>query len=373
MMWQQAIEQALTRVKQNIPRFSEEFPLVSKDGIYQLEDGIEWTSGFWPGMLWLAYEYSEDSEYLQAGERAGELFCKRIQENRGLAHHDLGFLYSLSSKAQWIITGNEQAKQVALQAADVLMKRWRPDSELIQAWGEEGDPDNGGRIIIDCLMNLPLLFWAAEQTGDARYKQVAIKQADKSRRFLVRGDDSSYHTFYFDQSSGRPLRGGTHQGFHDGSTWSRGQAWGIYGFALAYRYTRNELYLTTSKRLAHYFIEQLPEDHVAYWDFSAPVTAETPRDSSASAIAAAGMLELLSLLPADDADAVYFNDKLVAMMKSLVSNYTPREEHIEGLLEHGSYDVRKGIAADDCMIWGDYFYLEALVRLEKGITGYWYE
>lgn len=373
MMWQLAIEQALVRVKRNIPRFSQQFPIVSNKGIYQLEAGEEWTSGFWPGILWLAYQYSGDVEFRRAGEHAVELLRERMLQNQGLEHHDLGFLYSLSAKAQWIITRDEDAKKLTLQAADAMLKRWRPSSQLIQAWGKQDDLENGGRIIIDCLMNLPLLFWASEQTGNSVYAEVAIKQANKSRRYLVRGDDSSYHTFYFHQETGIPLCGGTHQGYQDGSTWSRGQAWGIYGFALAYRYTKDPLYLATSKRMAQYFIKQLPDDYVAYWDFSAPVTNKTPRDSSASAIAAAGILELISLLAEDDADIAFFQHSVVTMMESLMLHYTPKEAHVEGLLVHGSYDVRKGYAADDCMIWGDYFYLEALVRLEKGITGYWYE
>jgi unsaturated chondroitin disaccharide hydrolase len=245
---------------------------------------------------------------------------------------------------------------------------------LIQAWGPEHDKENGGRIIIDCLMNLPLLYWAYQQTEDRRYYDVAVAHADKSRRFLVRGDDSSYHTFYFDPATGEAIRGGTAQGYQDGSTWTRGQAWGIYGFALSYRNTGNPLYLETSKRMARYFVERLPEDNVVYWDFDAPINSDTKRDSSASAIAACGMLELLGHLPADAADREWLEDGLQRTMNGLVSSYsTINQPDAEGFLEHGSYSVRGGAAPDDFMIWGDYFYLEALMRLTKGHKGYWYE
>jgi len=373
-MWKQAIEDAVNKTRANIEKFGSQFPHVSNNGHYLLNDNDEWTDGFWSGILWLCYEYSGDEVFKDAARGTVESFRKRLNEKVKLDHHDIGFLYSLSSKAQWIIERDEKAKELTIQAADVVMARWRPKGQYIQAWGREGDPDNGGRIIIDCMLNLPLLYWAYEQTGDAKYKEIAVLHADKSRRFLVRGDDSSYHTFYFDQETGAALRGGTHQGYQDGSTWTRGQAWGIYGFALSYHYTRNPLYLETSKRLARYFIERLPEDNVVYWDFDAPVHADTKRDSSGSAIAAAGLIELLSHLDAGDPDRAFLEDGLQRSMKGLVEGYaTIGQPEAEGFLEHGSYSVRGGNAPDDYMIWGDYYYLEALVRLEKGIKGYWYE
>ncbi|MGG1551602.1 MULTISPECIES: glycoside hydrolase family 88 protein [Paenibacillus] len=371
-MWKQAIEEALHKTKLNIERFGDQFPHVSENDTYQLNPNTEWTDGFWSGILWLSYQYSGDPAFKAAAERTVASFKQRIENNVALEHHDIGFLYSLSSKAQWIIERDEAAKQLTIQAADVLMKRWRPKGQYIQAWGPEGHPDNGGRIIIDCLLNLPLLYWASDVTGDPKYREVAEIHADLSRRYLVRGDDSSYHTFYFDQETGEPLRGGTHQGYSDGSTWTRGQSWGIYGFALSYRYTKNPLYLETAKRLARYFFERLPEDNVVYWDFNAPVNAETKRDSSASAIASAGALEILEHLAADDPDRAFLEEGIQKSMTGLIKSYTSPKD-AQGFIERGSYSVRGGAAPDDYMIWGDYYFLEALVRLEKGIHGYWYE
>ncbi|GFZ95105.1 glucuronyl hydrolase [Paenibacillus marchantiophytorum] len=374
MMWKQAIEDALQKTKVNIERFGDLFPHVSENDVYHLNPNTDWTDGFWSGILWLGYQYSGDEAYRQAAVKTVASFKQRLEDHVELDHHDIGFLYSLSSKAQWIIEKDESAKALTLQAADVLMNRWRPKGQYIQAWGPEGNEENGGRIIIDCLMNLPLLYWAYEQTGDAKYKEVATIHADLSRRYLVRGDDSSYHTFYFDQETGDPLRGGTHQGYQDGSTWTRGQAWGIYGFALSYHYTKNPLYLETAKRQARYFFDRLPADDVVYWDFNAPVNAETKRDSSASAIASAGALEILEHLAADDPDRAYLESAIQRSMTGLVKSYaTIGKPDAQGFIERGSYSVRGGNAPDDFMIWGDYYYLEALVRLEKGITGYWYE
>ncbi|GAA4856256.1 glycoside hydrolase family 88 protein [Paenibacillus vulneris] len=373
-MWKQAIEDAVQKTKANIEKYNGQFPHVSKDGHYLLNDNTDWTDGFWSGILWLCYEYSGDPVFKEAAEKTVASFRKRMDAKSHIDHHDIGFLYSLSSKAQWIIERDEAAKQLTLEAADWLMTRWREKGQYIQAWGPKDDPENGGRIIIDCMMNLPLLYWAYEQTGDEKYKDVAIKHADKSRRFLVRGDDSSYHTFYFNPENGEAIRGGTHQGYQDGSTWTRGQAWGIYGFALSYHYTKNPLYLETSKRMARYFLERLPEDDVVYWDFNVPVQEGTYRDSSASAITAAGLIELLSHLDANDADRKFLEEGLERSLKGLIKGYaTIGQPDAEGFLEHGSYHVRGDNAPDDYMIWGDYYYLEALVRLEKGIKGYWYE
>lgn len=373
-MWKGAIEDAMQKIKQNIVKHPGKLPHIIEGQQYEWGDNNDWIEGFYVGMIWLAYEYGQDPFYKEAAESYLANFKDRLDRHIALDHHDIGFLYSLSAVAQWRVTGSDASRTVALQAADTLLARWRPRMEIIQAWGQADDPENGGRIIIDCLLNLPLLFWAHEQTGDAKYYDVAMKHALQSQKFLVRGDGSSYHTFYFDVANGQALRGGTHQGYQDGSTWTRGQAWGIYGFALAYRYTKHKDFLDTAKRLARYFIEHMATDAVVYWDFDVPVEESTPRDSSASAIAACGLLELLELIEDRDPDRLLFEDALHRSMKALVELYSTMDlPDAEGLLKHGSYHVRGNRAPDDYMIWGDYFYLEALVRLERGIKGYWYE
>lgn len=374
-MWNAAIADALTKLRQNIVKHPGMLPHIIEGQRYEWGENNDWIEGFYTGMMWLAYEYGQDTFYKESAEAYLANFRERLEQHVALDHHDIGFLYSLSAVAEWRVTGNEEARQVALKAAETLLKRWRPQIGIIQAWGLEDDPENGGRMIIDCLLNLPLLFWAYEQTQDQRYYDVAMQHALISEKFLVRGDGSSYHTFYFDRANGNAIRGGTHQGYQDGSTWTRGQAWGVYGFALAYRYTKHEAFLDTSKRLAKYFIEHMPEDDVVYWDFDVQVEAGTPRDSSASAITACGLLELLELTAdeGDDSSRQLFEDALNRTMRGLIEGYATTDlPDAEGLLKHGSYHVRGDRAPDDYMIWGDYFYLEALVRLEKGIKGYWY-
>lgn len=373
-MWEQAIMDAVEKTKRNIGLFPMKFPHITAEKRYEWGESNDWIEGFYTGMIWLCYEYTKDPLFRDTAIAQLEDYKARLEEKRHLDHHDIGFLYLPSALASWIVDEHKEGKQLALKAADHLMLRWREEGQYIQAWGRKGDEKNGGRIIIDCMMNIPLLYWAYDQTGDESYKRVAVAHAEKSRRYLMRGDDSSYHTFYFQPSDGKPIGGGTHQGYHDGSTWTRGQAWAIYGFALSYRYTRDPKYLDTAVRAARYFIEHLPEDHVTYWDFDVPIEAGTPRDSSASAIAACGMLEILEHLEEEDGNKGLLTDAVEKSMISLVNHYsTIGEAAEEGLIKHGSYYVRGGIGPDDYMIWGDYYYLEALLRLTEGIPGYWYE
>jgi len=376
-VWATALEDIVLKTRNNLQKHEEKFPHITQGSAaksYVWEQNTDWIEGFYSGMVWLSYEYSGDPFFREAGDRQGEDFRRRLERQIELDHHDIGFLYAPSALACWIVTRNEEARKLALSAAEYLLKRWRPKGCYIQAWGPEGHEQNGGRIIIDCLMNLPLLYWAHEQTGKADYLDVAVAQADLSRRYLVRGDDSSYHTFYFNPVNGEPIRGGTHQGYHDGSTWTRGQAWGIYGFALSYKYTRNPLYLETAQRLARYFIDRLPEDYVAHWDFDAPRNESTYRDSSASAIAVCGLIEIVEHLEANDPDQIAFRRAINQTMRHLHDHYsTLGQPDAEGILNHGAYYVRGGLGPDDFMIWGDYYYMEALMRLEKGVPGYWYE
>lgn len=374
-VWKPAIRQALEKTADMIPYFQgQTYPHVSdRTWQYKKETYKNWTAGFYPGMLWLSYQYTKDDKFKQAAEQSTTLLKDRLKNSGMIDTHDLGFLYTLSTNGQWMALKDSTAKQTSLQAADALLKRYRPESGIIQAWGKQGDKQNGGRIIIDTMLNLPLLYWASEQTHNDTYRKAAVSQANKTMDYIVRPDNSSFHTYYFDQKDGKPLEGATHQGYKDDSTWARGQAWGIYGFALSYRYTKSPEYLETSRRMARYFIEHLPPDLVAYWDFNVPVQADTPRDSSASAIAVCGVLELLEQLPKDDKDRAYFEKFATASMKSLVDHYSTKDDPgAQGLLKYGAYNVNKK-EFNQHTIWGDYFYLEALMRLDKGIHGYWYE
>lgn len=185
--WQEAIASALLKTKRNLEQHPTDFPHISNGKHYEWGSNEDWIEGFWTGIVWLCYEYSGDESLRQHAHAQVESFDRRLSDKLALDHHDIGFLYGLSAMAGWIVEGNEQHKALALRAADHLLGRWRESAGLIQAWGPEDDPENGGRIIIDCLMNLPLLYWAAQITGDERYARIAAAQARLSRKFLVRG------------------------------------------------------------------------------------------------------------------------------------------------------------------------------------------
>jgi unsaturated chondroitin disaccharide hydrolase len=232
-----AITTALARMKTMLPRFTAQFPApASSNGVYEAIDNIEWTNGFWTGMLWLGYQFRGDEDLRAAAQTQVRSFGHRIENQVRTDHHDLGFLYSLSCIAAWKIVGDAAARAAAIKAADLLRSRYLSVAGIIQAWGDLSDPTQAGRMIIDCNLNLPLLYWASDETGDPAYRAVANIHVGRAARYLVRPDASTFHTFYMDPKSGAPLRGTTHQGYSDDSCWARGQAWGIYGFPLVYRY-----------------------------------------------------------------------------------------------------------------------------------------
>jgi len=206
------------------------------------------------------------------------------------------------------------------------------------------------------------LYWASKETGDARCAQAAHRHAAQLRDNIVRPDNTTFHTFYWDVETGMPLRGSTAQGYADDSCWSRGQAWAIYGFTLNYRYTSDETLLNTAQRCADYFLDHLPEDHVPYWDLVLNDDSGEERDSSAAAIAVCGLQEMLRYLPDGDRRRRY-QTAAQAILESLVTHYTAyNQPESNALLLHTVYDKPKAIGVDEGSLWGDYFYMEALTR-----------
>ncbi|HEU4778691.1 MAG TPA: glycoside hydrolase family 88 protein [Steroidobacteraceae bacterium] len=363
---------AIAKIDQNLLRFGDRFPTPSSvRGSYGVIGNIEWTNGFWTGMLWLAYEMTGDARYRRTAESHVASFLQRARERAHLDHHDLGFLYTLSCVSSYKLTGSSIAREAALEAARLLLRRYLPAAGIIQAWGDLSDPAQRGRMIIDCNLNLPLLYWATEMTDDACFANAADRHLEHAAMHLVRADGSTFHTFQMDAETGAPLGGKTHQGRSDSSCWARGQAWGIYGFPLGFRYLRNPQLLRISKRLANYFLNRLPDDHVCYWDLDF-TSGDQPRDSSAAAIAACGLLELAGLLPRADTERHQYEAAAGVIVGGLVSRYrTARESSESGLLRHAVYHLPNNVGVDESCIWGDYFYFEALVRLSRPWTSYW--
>ena len=268
-----------------------------------------------------------------------------------LEHHDIGFLYSLSVGAGYRILRDEHQKEVLLRAADVLAERYQEKGGFIQAWGKKNAP-NEYRLIIDSLMNLPLLYRAAELSGKDSYRSMADSHYKNVISNIVRDDYSTYHTFYFDPETGKPDHGATHQGFSDQSCWARGQAWAILGMPLNARITGRPMEgkeAETYKNVVEYFETHLPADGMPYWDLIFTDGSDQPRDSSALAIAACGMLEIGN------------NARAEEMLHTLEELAAPSDRvHTEGLLLHGVYAYAEGKGVDEPDLWGDYFYMEAL-------------
>ena len=371
-----ALSGAVEAVAQSLPEFTYACRNHSSvNGVYPACENDQWTCGFWPGQLWLAYEHTGDPVFRYAALIQMQSFRNRIEHGIEVDHHDMGFLYTPSCVAAYRLTGSADARRAALLAADRLLSRWQPKGRFFQAWGAMDEPGNY-RFIIDCLLNLPLLFWAGETTGNPEYRRKAGLHLDTCLRHSFREDGSTFHTFYMDPQTGAPVRGVTCQGYRDDSAWARGQAWAIYGTALAYRYTKDARCVELFRKAARFFAERLPEDLVPYWDLIFGDGSGEPRDSSSAAIAACGLLEMAPFLPEEE--AAQCRGFASRMVRSLAGHYAVKPaDGSNGLLLHGTYSKKSPYntctpeGVDECVVWGDYFYMEALTRLSRDWTPYW--
>ncbi len=371
-----ALDFSCRQILHVLPEFTDKFQnAYSVDGFYPQAENRDWTCGFWTGEIWLAYEHCGDERLRQAAEVQVRDFLNRIDNKISVDHHDMGFLYSPSCVAAYKLTGSREGREAALKAADQLISRFQPVGEFIQAWGPMNAPENY-RLIIDCLLNLPLLYWASEETGDGRYREIAEKHIHTAVANVVREDYSTWHTFFFNRETGAPDHGATCQGYRDGSAWARGQAWGVYGMALAYKYTGRKEYIDLFRNVTEYFLTHLPKDLVPYWDLEFSEGADEPRDSSSASIAACGMLEMCKYLEPEEAG--HYGKLAGRILKSLYDNYAVKDlETSNGLVLHATYSKRSPYntcrpgGVDECNIWGDYFYMEALTRMSKDWELYW--
>jgi len=370
---EQAIQDALAIIRRNIPRYQGCCQNHSSlHGWYPTCKNDQWTTGFWPGELWLSWEFTHDDACKRSGEEAVDSFLERIIRKTAVDHHDMGFLYTPSCVAPFLLTGNGKAREAALLAADQLTTRFQKTGGFLQAWGVMGRKEDY-RYIIDCLLNLPLLYWASEQTGENRYRDIALTHTATCLNHSFRNDFSTYHTFFMDPVTGEGVRGETCQGYRSDSSWARGQAWAIYGLALAYKYTKDSKLPSLFDGVVHYFLSRLPEDMIPYWDLMFQ-TGDEPRDSSSASIAACGLLEMGRLLATDA-----YEKTAKELMGSLVRSCRVKpDDDANGLVYHGTYSKKSPYnscteeGVDECVSWGDYFYLEALMRLENpSWRSYW--
>lgn len=335
-------------------------PYIAYDGVYEdytKEKLNWWTNGFWPGILWLMYNETDDEQFAKT--------ALSVEENleRGLASfqqtdHDLGFRWSLSAVASYRLTKNPVSHRRAMLAANLLLGRYNSKGKFIRAWDNQ---DRTNWMIIDCLMNLPLLHFASNETGDVRFSEAAKNHLDTSLRLLLRGDGSCNHIADINLETGEAnkLPGG--QGYECGSSWSRGQAWGIYGFALGYKYTGDIRYLNVAKSVTHYFISQVVlNGYIPKLDFRAP---KEPYyiDTTAAAIACRGLMEIAELVVEYERESYIAH--AVNMLRSLTEKHCNWEIGYQSILQNGSvmyHDKEKHAP----IIYGDFFLLEAILKLK---------
>ena len=367
-----AMDRVADQVRCNMEYFGTRFPSsATRNQTYGVIDNIEWTDGFWTGLLWLCYEYTGDDAFKNLALKNVDSFLNRVEKRIELDHHDLGFLYSLSCVAGYKLTGSAEGRKAGLLAADKLMERFQEKGGFIQAWGELGARDNY-RLIIDCLLNIPLLHWAFLETGNPVYRNAAVRHYEAACNNVIRDDASAYHTFYFDPGTGEPLKGVTRQGYSDDSAWARGQAWGIYGIPLNYRYVKDDSAFILFKGMTNYFLNRLPEDEVCYWDLIFTDGSNQSRDSSAAAIGVCGIHEMLKYLPEVESDKNTYRHAMHCILRSLMERYTaPEIKPGNPVLLHGVYSWHSGKGVDEGNIWGDYYYMEALMRFYKDWNLYW--
>ncbi|TSC71742.1 MAG: unsaturated glucuronylhydrolase [Parcubacteria group bacterium Gr01-1014_38] len=346
----------LTRAAQTLR--PTQYPITTdSSGKWKTMNASGWTSGFFPGSLWLLYEQSKNPVW-KARAQTWQRHLEREKTSRGT--HDLGFMLFTSFGNGHRLTGDDRYRRVLLTAAGSLATRYNPVVGAIKSW--ESKPAEFP-VIIDSLMNLELLFWASTHGGQSAWRDLAIQHARRVRRDHVRPDGSTYHVVTYHPATGAVIKKSTAQGKSDESTWSRGQAWGLYGFTVVYRETGDRSFLQTARKLADYFLANLPSDAVPSWDFRA-TSAREPKDSSAAAIAASGLLELARLELDASRRTRYFSaaERILSLLSSPA--YLAKGTPSRALLLHGTYNKNAG-DFDTGTIWGDYYFLEALLRYQK--------
>ncbi|CAM4396745.1 unsaturated chondroitin disaccharide hydrolase [Paenibacillus endophyticus] len=359
---EEAWQQVISKISRTSHSIGASFPNGSANGHYDRSSPHDWVAGFWPGLLWLVYRETKDDRFKQIAVECERQISQTLWAFDQL-HHDVGFMFGLSSINQYLLLEDEEAKRHALMAASLLAGRFNAAGGFIRAWPNWGGEDHSGWAIIDCLMNLPLLYWASQEINDPRYRHIADIHADTVLREFLLEDGSVHHIVSFNPETGERIEALAGQGYAADSAWARGAAWALYGFARCYSYTGKVKYAIAAKRVATFFLDHLPVDNVPYWDFRLPEFGDdAPRDSSAAAIAASGLIELAEGLPGVEGEM--YKQRAADILRSLHENYGAWDSNEEGLLLHATGYFDKGIYVDAPLIYGDYYFAEALLKLK---------
>ena len=353
-----------TKLSAETDRIGDKIPYIPKDGKYTDvgEKSIGWwTNGFWPGILWQMYHATKGEKYRAAAEGVEKRLDAALNEGERIGH-DLGFMWMLSAVADYRITGNKKSLERGEHAASLLAGRYNPRGKFIRAWNSGGKEDRTGWIIIDCMMNLCLLYWASDVENDPRFRFIAEDHADTAMRCLLRPDGSANHIASLDPETGELICVFGGQGYGEGSSWSRGQAWGLTGFALSYFHTGKKEYLDAAKRIAHYFIASVSgTGFLPLVDFRAP-SEPVKYDTTAGTCAACGLLEIASHVP--ELEKPLYINSAVRILEAIDHRFCNWDSGYDSIVANGAtayHDKGEGGCAP--IIYGDYFLVEAVLRL----------
>lgn len=331
--------------------------------IYKMGENDHWVCGLHTGCLLLAYELSGNKMFLDVAASQMPSYVKRIETKHNLNDHDVGFVYSPACVAYYKMTGDETARQAALDAAEHLYNySYSQKGGFILRVAGAADQPGGCRTMMDTLMNIALFYWAHTETGDKKFLDAANSQIDITRNYLIRDDGSSYHHYQFEVGTHKPLHGVTFQGNRDESTWSRGHSWGVLGFPVAYGYTKREELIPLHKDVTYFMLNHLPADNMPYWDYDF-VDGDEPRDSSAAAIAVCGMLEMANYLPDSSPEKAVYKNAAAKMLEAIIDTCTGDiGEDYDGIMYKVTGAKKMNIGIEGCAPYGDMFYFEALLR-----------
>lgn len=322
----------------------------------------EWTAGFWPGVLWYDFEATGDKKIKAEAEKFSQSLA--FLANTTAYDHDLGFLIFCSYGNAYRLTGNPTYKDIILKTADSLATLFNPKVGTILSWPRAIKANKWPHnTIIDNMMNLEMLFWAARNGGNKRLYDIAVSHANTTMAYHFKSDYSCYHVALYDTITGNFIKGMTHQGYKDYSMWARGQGWAIYGFTVCYRETRDSKYLEFAQKVADAYLQRLPKDYVPYWDFDAAGIPNAPRDASAAAVVASGLLELSTYIK--NKKGGQYRKAAINMLKSLSTPAYQSGKINPAFLLHSTGHWPNKTEIDTAIIYADYYYIEALVRLKK--------
>lgn len=324
-----------------------------------MDNGLNWwTNGFWGGIMWLLYQDTGEERYQEIARISERKLEKCFDQYYGL-HHDVGFMYLPTAVADYRLTGNEEGRRIGMHAANLLAGRFNPVGKFIRAWNQNEDNDTRGWAIIDCLLNLSLLYWASEESGDPRFRQIAMMHADTVLANFVRPDGSVCHIVEFDPESGRMVKSYGGQGYGDGSSWTRGQGWAVYGFANSYTHTGKKEYLEAARKVADYCIANLPESGIIPVDFRQPQEPAW-EDSCAACVIACGLLEVARHV--SDSEKEKYENAAVKILRAIAENRADWTENCDAIVQNctGAYHSPEHHFT---MVYADYYFIEGLYKL----------